>query len=154
QRQRSAFPRHSNGVHPQSHVARLKASRQQPTLFDFLPGNSSFDTPAPPGATNEGTVISPPVIASGNGDPTPLPACNDPLPHGGLAHDAQQPAGADSSGNHKAPMAGPLTPEEGNHAMMGTQLSLQFDALPPFIPVRDDPPVRQAKPVPIANGEK
>jgi N12 class adenine-specific DNA methylase len=38
--------------------------------------------------------------------------------------------------------------------MMGTQLSLQFDAPPPFPPVNDEPPVRQTKPAPIASGEK
>src|SRR5947209_8106521 len=31
---RNTLHRRSNGVHPQSHVARLKASRKQPTLFD------------------------------------------------------------------------------------------------------------------------
>src|SRR5580765_2949091 len=40
QRQRATFPRRSNGVHPQTHVARLKASRNQPTLFDSDSGNS------------------------------------------------------------------------------------------------------------------
>ncbi len=38
--------------------------------------------------------------------------------------------------------------------MMGTQLSLQFDAPPPFISARQEEPVRQPKPTPIASGEK
>jgi N12 class adenine-specific DNA methylase len=50
-------------------------------------------------------------------------------------------------------MAGPET-REGNHAMMGTQLSLNFDAPPPFIPVSEPEPIRQPKPVTIASGEK
>src|SRR5260370_38755146 len=41
-RGRSAVSRQSNGTHPKSYVARLKASRQQPSLFDALP-----DNPAP-----------------------------------------------------------------------------------------------------------
>jgi hypothetical protein len=52
-------------------------------------------------------------------------------------------------------MAGPETSREGNHAMMGTQLSLNFDAPPPpFIPANDLKPVRQLAPVTIASGEK
>jgi len=38
--------------------------------------------------------------------------------------------------------------------MMGTQLSLQFDAPPPFISAREQEPVRQPKVAPIASGEK
>ena len=64
--QRSAVPRRGNGVHPPSHVARLKASRNQPTLFDSLSDNSPPATPAPPGALSDGTVLSPPGRASGN----------------------------------------------------------------------------------------
>src|SRR5579864_9530875 len=154
ERQRNAFPRRGNGVHPQTHVARLKASRKQPTLFDSVSGNSPPATPAPPGATSNDTVISPPVIASGNGDPTPLPACNDAPAHDGPAREAQFPARADSSSCRKAPRAGPETPGEGNQAMMGAQLSLQFDTPPPFISVREQEPTRPAKPAPIASGEK
>src|SRR5665213_1561132 len=66
ERQRNALPGCSNGVHPQTHVARLKASRKQPTLFDSVSGNPPPDTPAPPGAIGDGTVLSPPGRASGN----------------------------------------------------------------------------------------
>ena len=38
--------------------------------------------------------------------------------------------------------------------MMGTQLSLQFDTLPPFTSIREQEPIRQTKPAPIASGEK
>lgn len=38
--------------------------------------------------------------------------------------------------------------------MMGTQLSLQLDAPPPFISAHEQEPARQPKPAPIASGEK
>src|SRR5581483_2625572 len=38
----------SNGVHPRSQYARVKASRNPPTLFDFVPTNPAADElPAP-----------------------------------------------------------------------------------------------------------
>src|ERR1035441_10691716 len=55
QRERTAFPGRSNGVRPPSHVARLKASRNQPSFFDSL-FDPSPATPPPPGALNGGTV--------------------------------------------------------------------------------------------------
>ena len=47
--QHGASPRRGNVVRPQSHVARLKASRNRPTLFDSLSDESSSATPIPPG---------------------------------------------------------------------------------------------------------
>ncbi len=38
--------------------------------------------------------------------------------------------------------------------MLATQLSLQFDAPPPFISVSEQEPIRQPKPAPMASGEK
>src|SRR5690242_16134846 len=73
-RERPALPRRSDGLSPPSYAARVKASR---TLFDSFPDDSSSPVLAPPGALSDGTISSPPGIASGNGDPTPLPACND-----------------------------------------------------------------------------
>ena len=40
--------------------SRVKASRKQPTLFDSLSDDSAPAAPVPPGAMNDGTVISPP----------------------------------------------------------------------------------------------
>src|SRR5207244_10160795 len=111
-------------------------------------------TPAPHGATSHGTVISPPAIASWNGDPTPLPACNDAPAHDGPPREAKFPAGADYSSCREAPTAGPETPGEGNSAMLATQLSLQFDTPPPFISAHEQEPTRPPKPAPIASGEK
>ena len=74
-RQRTAFPRRSNGVHPPSHAARVKASRHQPTLFDFaaLLHRCPSPPPAPPGPSSDGTLISPPGRASGNRFPLKVP---------------------------------------------------------------------------------
>src|SRR5262249_46627513 len=76
---RAAFARSGNGLYPPSYPRRIKAPRQQPLLnFDAAPSHDPVPpTSIPPEALIDGTVISPPAIASRNGDPTPLPACND-----------------------------------------------------------------------------
>src|SRR5690349_20459253 len=60
-----------NGDRPASHAARVRMYRDQPLnpLYDLI-------TPAAPPVDQGGTVIIPPGITSGNGDPTPLPAGN------------------------------------------------------------------------------
>src|SRR5579859_2017174 len=125
-RSRGAFPRRGDGLRPQTHVARLKAS--QPTLFDSLSDDRTSTVPAPPGALSDGTLISPPGRASGN----PVPP--EGLPQfsaGTVATRAEPRPGADSSASRQAPSAGPETQPEGNRAMKGTQLSLQLDTPPP-----------------------
>ncbi len=60
-RQGTAFTRRSNGLHPQSHVARVKASRRQPTLFDF----SSDNPPSAEPESLEPTQTPPPAEPPG-----------------------------------------------------------------------------------------
>ena len=79
----SAIPRRSNGVHPPSYAARVKASRRQPTLFDppplFRPAY-----PAPPGPKRR-HVINPPGRQATIGSPEGLPNAAGPST---LAHPA------------------------------------------------------------------
>src|SRR5260370_483159 len=75
------------------------------------------------------------TMASGNGDPTPLPACQDAL----------LPDGADSSSGRQAPMAGPLT--EGEEPMQGVQLALS-------LPTAGQSSPTQNRGIPQASGEK
>ena len=152
-RQRTAIPRRGYAFPPPSHVARLKASRHRPTLFDSpstasqtpptspgsLSGDPSPAAPTPPGALSDGTVLSPPGRASGNSVP---PEGLPQLSAGTVAARAEPRLGAESLPRHQAPTAGPAT-REGNLAMMGTQFSLQFDMPPPLIPVREPVLTRQ-----------
>src|ERR1019366_2987431 len=160
--QRTPFARRGNGVHPGSHVGRLKASRKQPTLFDSLSNDAPPATPVPPGALSDGTEFSPPGRASGN--PVP-PEGLPPFSAGPVASRAEPRLGAESSPSRQAPMAGPETPGEGDLTVSGTQLSLQFDAPPPPFPPADIPELTTgrvlvtdhpvtAAPVAIASGEK
>ena len=71
-RERTADPRRGDAVPPPSHVARLKASRNQPTLFDSLSTTSSPATPTP-AAVNGGTVQQSPPGRNGNSVHPSLP---------------------------------------------------------------------------------
>src|SRR5579872_2344233 len=69
-RERPAFARPGDGPYQNSYVARLKASRGQPSLFDAPPQQPASDdgslaAPVPHGAKTDGTLISPPGRASG-----------------------------------------------------------------------------------------
>ena len=82
ERQRTASPRRGDAFCPPSHVARLTASRNSTSLFslseasrnsptagDFISDDPSPTASTPPGALSNGTVLSPPVRASGNSVP-------------------------------------------------------------------------------------
>src|SRR5579871_2324162 len=168
-RQRGSVPRRGHDVHPPSHVARLKASRRPPTLFDSLPppdpagkASSAADLPSPPAPPEalDGTVISPPGRASGQSVP---PEGLPQFSAGPVAARAEPRLGTDSLARRQAPDAGPVTPEEGDHAMQGTQLTLPLDAPTPFSQAKEPVPKRtlatppqhdSAATVPIASGEK
>src|SRR5579863_802855 len=110
---RVTLPRRGDGPHQNSHVARLKSSRRQQNLFDAPPQKpSSVDgssaAPAPTGATDDGTLISPPGRASG----IPVPPVGLPQNSAGTeAPPAEPRTGADSGASRQAPAAGPPTPE-------------------------------------------
>src|SRR5207253_1819841 len=87
-----AFPRRSDSVPPPSHVARLRASRQR-SLFEPRTDDSPPVPSAPPGAINDGTLLSPPGRASGN----PVPPEGLPqVSAGTVAARAEPRAGAES----------------------------------------------------------
>jgi hypothetical protein len=59
-RKRSPGPRGSNGVHPRAHSARVKASRDGPTLFDFLSaGPEDSEPPAAPETAPSAVPLTP-----------------------------------------------------------------------------------------------
>src|SRR5271165_5372915 len=132
-----AFPGRGDGVYPPTHAARVTASRAasgQSLLPFALPAwqrqpsalaepAEKRDTPAaspgdllppppPPVALDDGTVISPPLRSSGNRGPRPIARLTGPLA-GSLR------PGADSLACRQAPVAGPETQGDGEHAMEG-----------------------------------
>src|SRR5271166_5136625 len=130
-----ALPGRGDGVYPPTHAARVTAARaagqsllpfalpawqRQPPAPDEpapprdTPAASPGDllpSPPPPGALDDGTVISPPLRSSGNRGPRPIARLTGPLA-GSLR------PGADSLACRQAPVAGPLT-QDGEHAMEG-----------------------------------
>ena len=162
-RQRTAFARSGDGLSQNSYVARLKASRGQPSLFDAPPAKpASVDgspaAPVPPGAKSDGTLISPPGRASG------IPVPPEGLPQnsaGSVAARAEPRPGADSPAYRQAPLPGPVTPGEGDPTMTGAQFSLQLEEPPPRrfntpqkTPSSKSPADQFAPAATIAGGEK
>src|SRR5262249_42251429 len=78
---------------------------------------------APQGPSSDGTLIGPPGRSSGKSVPP------EGLPQFSACPVAVLPAGADSLACRQAPVAGPLTPGEGDHAME----SAQTEAPPPTL---------------------
>src|SRR5271166_5883791 len=121
-----AFPGRGDEFPPPSHAARVTASRpaagqsllpfalpawqREPPAASASPGDL-LPSPPPPGALDDGTVISPPLRSSGNRGPRPIARLTGPLA-GSLR------PGADSLACRQAPVAGPLT-QDGEHAMEG-----------------------------------
>ena len=162
QRQRTAFPRpqqwRSSAITRRLRLQ--KASRNQPTLVFDPVLRTIHLPPLQPRLVrplSDGTVLSSFRRAAVQAETRDFPLKVSPQVSAwhGRPTRAEPRLGAESLVlTREAPTAGPLTPEEGDRAMMGTQLSLQFDAPPPFISVREPEPTRQPKPLPIASGEK
>ena len=120
-RERSAFARPGNGVHPKSHVARLKASRQQPSLFDSLPDTRRRRHPhrQPAAAAPADAAIRrshPPTRrAEPDRHPSPSPAARKPRPATSSPPSARSRPSSRSSGRprRKKSRRSPASPASG-----------------------------------------
>ena len=110
---RGTVPRRSDGVPPRSYAARVRKPKQPLLDFDAPPPS------APPGGSEDGTIINPPGRASGQSVPP------EGLPQFSAGPAASLPAGADSPSCLEPPDAGQET-QGGDHDIMSTQLAFEF----------------------------